>query len=87
MNKDEILIQVFNLLRKKNENFSNYELSVIESKSLNELGMDSLGLVSFMVHLEDEFGIEWDEEKTNTEVLRSISSISNFITKELGYAI
>jgi acyl carrier protein len=87
MKNDELLNQLFELLRNKNENFSDYKLNEIYDKPLNELGMDSLGLVSFMVHIEDEFGIEWDEDNTNTEVLRTLQSMKNYIQKELGYVV
>lgn len=87
MKTDEFLNQLFELLRTKNENFKEYQLNEIYNTPLNELGMDSLGLVSFMVHIEDEFGIEWDEESTNTEVLRSLQSMNNYIKKELGHAV
>lgn len=87
MKKQEILIQLFELLKKKNENFSEYQLEKIHATPLSELGMDSLGLVAFMVNIEDEFGIEWDEERTNTEVLRSLTSMSDYIAMELDYAV
>ncbi len=87
MKTDEFLNQLFELLRSKNENFKEYQLADIYNKPLNELGMDSVGLVSFMVHIEDEFGIEWDEDSTNTDVLKSLHSINAHIKKELGHVL
>ena len=87
MNTTNTLIQLFNLLKSKNEIFRQYKLNEISETPLNELGMDSLGLVTFMVNIEDEFGIEWDEDKTCTEVLRSLLSISTYISEELKYAV
>ncbi len=87
MNATTTLTQLFELLKSKNEVFRQYELSEIAETPLSELGMDSIGLVAFMVHIEDEFGIEWDEDTTNTEVLKSLSSISAFISEQLNYAV
>jgi acyl carrier protein len=53
--------------------------------SLRRLGFDSLGMLHFLVAVEDEFGIEWCDDVPN-EVLASLECMAAHIAKELGVA-
>jgi acyl carrier protein len=50
---------------------------------LKDLGLDSFALLSFLVAVEDEFGIVWDDEVPD-EVLGSIDTITAYIEEQLG---
>lgn len=52
--------------------------------SIRNLGLDSLGMLTFLVAIEDEFGIEWDD-RAPKEVLASFESMADYIARELGY--
>ncbi len=47
----------------------------VESDIINDIGLDSLGLINFIVKLEDEFNIELD---FNSLDISHLSSIENF---------
>ncbi len=52
--------------------------------SIRNLGLDSLGMLTFLVAVEDEFGIEWDDEVPK-EVLASFARMADYIARELGF--
>lgn len=45
-----------------------------------DLGMDSVGFLSYLVAIEDELGMEWSPD-TPREVLKSIRSISDYLVE------
>ncbi len=51
--------------------------------SIRRLGVNSLVMLEFLVAIEDEFGIEWDDE-VDDSVLRSFGMIAAHIEKERG---
>jgi acyl carrier protein len=53
--------------------------------SLRRLGLDSLGMLTFLIAVEDEFGIEWGDDVPK-EVLTSFESMAAYIARELGLA-
>ena len=46
---------------------------------LRELGLDSIGLLNFLVALEDALGVEWDPS-TPREAFRSLGAIATLLT-------
>ncbi len=82
MRKEEILQQLYGILLRKSPAFSQYTLEQIQGESLNSFGLDSIGLLNFMVAIEDEIGIEWDEDRTTSETLKSLNSIAEHIEHE-----
>jgi acyl carrier protein len=51
--------------------------------SIRRLGLDSLGMLTFLVAVEDEFGIEWDDD-VPPEVTASFEGVAAHVAKELG---
>ncbi len=47
---------------------------------MDDIGLDSLQMINFMLRIEDEFGIEIDFEKFDLSDLGTISSFSNYIS-------
>lgn len=82
MRKEEILQTLYNILLRKSPAFGAYSLDQIQGESLNSFGLDSIGLLNFMVAIEDEIGIEWDEDRTTSETLKSLASIAEHIEHE-----
>lgn len=53
--------------------------------SIRRTGIDSVGLLVFLIAVEDEYGIEWDDEVPVT-ILHSFAAMAAYIEKELGLA-
>jgi acyl carrier protein len=53
--------------------------------SIRRTGIDSVGLLAFLVAVEDEFGIEWGDDVPTT-TLNSFAAMAAYIEKELGLA-
>ena len=74
MNRCEIERRLTNILRKQNESVNMFELS--SDKNLIELcNMDSMKLITFILEIESEFGIEFNSNDliiSNFEVLDRI---------------
>lgn len=65
------------------------ELSGIEEIGLddhlqNDLGLDSLDLVTFLVSIEDTFEIELDESDMNPFDFETVENVINIINKYVG---
>lgn len=56
------------------------------NQSLREFGLDSVALLSFLVAVENEFGIEWDDDLPE-ETLTSLKNMANYIQQEVGLAM
>ncbi len=57
----------------------------IVTSPLRELGIDSSATLSFLVEVEDEFGIEWNDD-VPAETLASVDSVAKFVAHELAIA-
>jgi acyl carrier protein len=53
--------------------------------SIRQSGIDSIGMLNFLVAVEDEFGIEWDD-RVPANTLNSFTAMAAYIEKELGLA-
>ncbi len=49
------------------------------SDLINDIGMDSLTIINFVLLVEDEFGVEIDFDEFDVENLRSINIFSSYI--------
>ena len=56
------------------------EGSITESTTIEELGADSLDLVEAIMTIEDEFGIEIDDEDVKN--LKTVGDILNYISQK-----
>lgn len=84
MEKDLISKRVKNLISQKLE--IDFETSALDDDTpLIEFGLsiDSVTTLEFIVALENEFGISIDETEVGSELLESINTISEYLTKYL----
>ena len=51
--------------------------------SIRKLGLNSVSMLAFLVAVEDEFGIEWDDEIDET-ILSSFEAMARYIADERG---
>lgn len=54
------------------------------SDIVNEVGLDSLQMINFILRVEDEFGIEIDFENFDISQVSSISAFCNFISRSVN---
>jgi acyl carrier protein len=51
--------------------------------SIRKTGIDSLGMLNFLLAVEDEFGIEWGDDAPEG-ILNSFEAMAHYIGRELG---
>jgi acyl carrier protein len=49
--------------------------------SIRRLGLNSISMLNFLVAVEDEFGIEWDDD-LDAGVLESFEAMAGYIARE-----
>ena len=54
--------------------------------SIRRTGIDSLGMLNFLVAIEDEFGIEWGDDAPEG-ILNSFEAMADHIRRELGVVV
>ena len=82
MEKQAIIEKLQQLLVDTNPAFKDIPLHMLCTSSLAELGLDSIGTLTFMVSIEDALGVEWDEDKALQETLKNFNTIAEFILTE-----
>ena len=82
MHREDIQSKVTEIIRKSSES-SARKISDVLSKSDNPIELDSLSALKLIVELENEFNIEFDDEDFNADVLRSVSSISDYVSRKI----
>ncbi len=53
-----------------------------ETDIINEVGLDSLGMVNFLLRMEEDLGVEIDISKLEITHLNSINNLCAFIMEE-----
>lgn len=83
--------QVFNRVAKiaKEEAEANWmsdQKTTIEptTEFIRDLGFDSLDMVEFVMSLEDEFGVEIDDETFEAAKIVNVSDVVKFLTEQCG---
>ena len=51
---------------------------------INDIGLDSLQMVTFMLKLEEELGIQIDFDSLDFSTLMSVRSLCDFLSKQKG---
>jgi acyl carrier protein len=82
LTKNEVFGQIKKIIVEK-FNLEEEEIK-LGSSFVEDLGADSLDLVDLVMALEDEFGIKIEENDTDT--LKCIEDVVNFIYEKLGGA-
>jgi acyl carrier protein len=49
---------------------------------VNELGLDSIQMITFLLHIEDEFDVELDFERLELAQLDSVRQFCEFVTAD-----
>lgn len=80
--KDEIVGKLVHILREIGEDFKEKSPQTLTETTLKELGLDSVAIFSFLVGIEDAFGIEWNDD-VPLDSLDSIPSIASYLHQEL----
>ena len=62
------------------EDYSMMDNLASSSDIVNEVGLDSLQMINFILRVEDEFGIEIDFESFDISQISSISTFCNYIS-------
>ena len=77
LNTNEKIIQILKEL-------SPFEKIDIESSLSSDVGLDSLGMVSLLVAVEDNFQIQLDESDMNPFALQTVGDVTDLVKKYLG---
>jgi acyl carrier protein len=76
-----VLERVIELLAEVTEGTVTADVSDTGPGSLRRLGVSSLAMLEFLVAIEDEFGIEWDDE-ADTGIFDSLDAIAAHVWAE-----
>lgn len=80
MKKESINKKVINVVK----HISGTEKVLIKHRLIDDIGMDSLKMVTLVVTIEEEFGIELNESDMNPYDLRTVSDIVKLVEKYCG---
>ena len=84
MKKNEIITTLHELLIETAPDFKGIAIDDLCNTSLVEQGLDSINMLSFMVAIEDKFGIDWNENADIENVLKNFNTISDYILEQHG---
>lgn len=82
----EVIDRLIKVLEQSTEGRVVVSRNEAATKSLQQFGLDSVALLSFLVAVENEFGIEWDDDLPE-ETLTSLENMANYIEAEVGIAL
>ena len=80
MKKESINKRVINVVK----HISGTEKVLMKHSLIDDIGMDSLKMVTLVVTIEEEFGIELNESDMNPYDLRTVSDIVKLVEKYCG---
>ncbi len=80
MKKESINKQVINVVK----NISGTDKVLIKHNLVDDVGMDSLRMVTLIVTIEEEFNIELNESDMNPYDLKTVSDIVKLVEKYCG---
>ncbi len=79
MNKEEVYSKVEELLQEITKDQEKRPMLV--DTSMNSLGLDSIAIIHFVISLEEQFGIELEDEDLLSENYESIERIVQMLDK------
>lgn len=74
---EEKIIQILAEIKNDNEIVTKASK---ETSIIDDIGLDSLQMINFLLRIEDEFAIEFDFEQFNLSNLSSVEGLSNYIS-------
>ena len=78
MNYKEVENNIKDIIYRK-MNVSPDIMTISTSDTLSQIGLDSLSTMEFLIQLEEEYSIEWNDETINE--VNSINDITEYILK------
>jgi acyl carrier protein len=85
MTRAEVLTRLFQVMERSTDGRIAADPAQVGEESIRRLGLDSLGVLQFLVAVEDEFGIEWADDVPQA-TLASFSEMADYIAGSLGHA-
>jgi acyl carrier protein len=80
---DAIVVRLTEVLAEATEGTVTVDRADSGPESIRRLGLNSVSMLAFLVAVEDEFGIEWDDE-IDEEILASFDTMAAHIAAERG---
>lgn len=62
----------------------NYDISLNDDIELAAIGINSMKFIQIVIAIEEEFGIEFDDEHLNNELFKTIGSLTNFVATKIS---
>ena len=83
MNKESIEEVVISLLAKTIDDENSKDTWTAETDIINDIGIDSIQLVRFMLSVEDELGISLDFDDLDFDDFSSIGALADYLMKNI----
>jgi acyl carrier protein len=83
---DDLIARLFALVERSTNGRVVPSRDHLGPDSIRRLGLDSLGMLTFLVAVEDEFGIAWDDD-VPADVTASFESMAAHVAREIGLAV
>ena len=83
MNKEIIEEVVISLLAKTIDDENSKDTWTAETDIINDIGIDSIQLVRFMLSVEDELGISLDFDDLDFDDFSSIGALADYLMKNI----
>lgn len=63
---------------------ANYDNSFNSYTELADIGINSMKFIKIVIAIEEEFGIEFDDEYLNNELFKTVESLTNFVASKIS---
>ena len=83
MDKERIEEVVISLLAKTIDDENSKDTWTAETDIINDIGIDSIQLVRFMLSIEDELGISLDFDDLDFDDFSSIGALADYLMKNI----
>jgi acyl carrier protein len=80
---DAMVVRLMELLEEGSEGTVSVDRDASGPDTIRRLGLNSVSMLAFLVAVEDEFGIEWDDD-VDEEILSSFDAMAAHIAAERG---
>ena len=83
MRKDELSVTIWRIMRRWVPRGNSPERCDMKADLVEEVGIDSVGLVQTILEIEKEFGITISDDELSGELLRRFSNLVNLVSKKI----
>lgn len=81
MSKD-IIVRIIEVLKKHIESNGNVD-EITDHSKISDLGINSISFIKFVVALESEFDIEFEDDSLDFNGFETIRDIANYVEKKI----